>query len=159
VASEARFKEISEAFSVLSDPSQRASTTRCGRWASGARFTAGGGQGGFEDVFGGMFGRQGGGRQSYSQSGFEDLLGGMFGGGGGFGTASGGYRGYGGPTGRRRHGQPHPRLPHRRIGGDTVTLQLQNGHETKVKIRPASRTARRSDSRARVSRAPMEGSR
>ena len=134
-ASEARFKEISEAFSVLSDPEQRAEYDQVRAMGSGARFTAGGGQGGFEDVFGGMFGGRSGGRQSYSQSGFEDLLGGMFGGqGGGFGTASGGYRGYGGPS-KGGDVTANTVLDFRTaIRGDTVTLQLQNGHETKVKI-------------------------
>jgi molecular chaperone DnaJ len=134
VASEGRFKEISEAFSVLSDPEQRVEYDQVRAMGSGARFTAGGGQGGFEDVFGGMFGGRGGGRQSYSQSGFEDLLGGMFGGGGGFGTASGGYRGYGGPS---MGGDVTANLTldfRTAIRGDTVTLQLQGGHETKVKI-------------------------
>ena len=136
-ASEARFKEISEAFSVLSDSAQRAEYDQVRAMGSGARFTAGGGgQGGFEDVFGGMFGGGGrGGRQSYSQSGFEDLLGGMFGGGqGGFGTSSGGFRGYGGPS---KGGDVTANLTldfRTAIQGDTVTLQLQGGHETKVKI-------------------------
>jgi molecular chaperone DnaJ len=133
-AAEARFKEISEAFSVLSDPAQRAEYDQIRAMGSGARFTAGGGQGGFEDVFGGMFGRQGGGRQSYSQGGFEDLLGGMFGGNAGFGTSSGGYRGFGGPS-RGGDVTANTTLDFRTaIRGDTVTLQLQNGHETKVKI-------------------------
>ena len=135
VASEARFKEISEAFSVLSDPEQRAEYDQVRAMGSGARFTAGGGgQGGFEDVFGGMFGPRGGGRQSYSQSGFEDLLGGMFGGGGGFGTPTGGYRGYGGPL-KGGDITANTTLDFRTaIRGDTVSLQLQNGRETKVKI-------------------------
>ena len=56
---EAKFKEISEAHSVLSDPEQRKEYDQIRAMGSGARFTAGGrpGQpGGFEDVFGGMFG-------------------------------------------------------------------------------------------------------
>src|SRR3712207_6628412 len=93
-AAEARFKEISEAHSVLSDPEQRAEYDQIRAMGSGARFSApsgaGGGPGGFEDVFGSMFGGGRGGRTSYSQGGFEDLLGGMFGGGGGFGQSSGG---------------------------------------------------------------------
>ena len=62
-ASEARFKEISEANSVLSDPEQRKEYDAIRAMGSGARFTApggAGGAGGFEDVFGTMFGGQGG---------------------------------------------------------------------------------------------------
>jgi len=92
---EARFKEISEAYSVLSDTEQRKEYDQIRAMGSGARFTAGGGGqgGGFEDVFGGMFGQGGGGARgasySYQQApgGFDDILGGMFGrGGGGFGA-------------------------------------------------------------------------
>lgn len=102
---EARFKEISEAYSVLSDEEQRREYDQIRSLGSGARFTSGGpGQGsGFEDVFGGMFGQgvPGGARGTRSGArggGFEDLLGGLFPGGGGFGQTSGGFRGFGGPT-------------------------------------------------------------
>ena len=59
---EAKFKEISEAFSVLSDAEQRKEYDAVRAMGGGARFTAGGqGQGGgFEDVFSNLFG--GGGR-------------------------------------------------------------------------------------------------
>jgi molecular chaperone DnaJ len=62
---EARFKEISEAFSVLSDPEQRKEYDAVRAMGSGARFTAGGGgaNGGFEDVFSSFFG--GGGRGGF----------------------------------------------------------------------------------------------
>src|ERR1700709_2343137 len=61
-AAEAKFKEISEANSVLADAEQRKEYDQIRAMGSGARFTASGqGQNaGFEDVFGGMFG--GGGR-------------------------------------------------------------------------------------------------
>jgi molecular chaperone DnaJ len=76
---EAKFKEISEAFSVLSDSEQRKEYDAVRAMGGGARFTAGGpGQaGGFEDVFSNLFG--GGGR------GFP----GGFGGGFDFGPAAG----------------------------------------------------------------------
>lgn len=82
-AAEAKFKEISEAYSVLSDAEQRAEYDQVrAMGAGGARFTSGshGGQG-FEDVFGGMFGG-GGGRSAGFGGGqnFEDIFG-MFGGG------------------------------------------------------------------------------
>ncbi|TXK18990.1 DnaJ C-terminal domain-containing protein [Homoserinibacter sp. GY 40078] len=133
-AAEARFKEISEAYSVLSDPSERAEYDQVRAMGSGARFTSGG-AGGFEDVFGGMFGAGGGPRTrtSYSAGGFEDLLGGMFGS-GGFGNPTGGYRGYGGPV---RGGDITATTTldfATAIQGDTVTLQLPGGRSTKVKI-------------------------
>lgn len=88
-AAEAKFKEISEAHSVLSDPKQRKEYDAVRAMAGGRPRFAPGGSGGFEDVFGG-FG--GGPRVQYSQGDFEDLLGGMFGGQGGFGGFSGGRR-------------------------------------------------------------------
>ena len=130
---EARFKEISEAYSVLSDKELRAEYDQVRAMGSGARFTSGGGpNGGFEDVFGGLF-NQGarGGRQS---AGFEDLLGGMFGGRGGFGSSSGGYQGFGGPT-RGADITANTTLDFlTAIRGETVSLQMQSGRETKVKI-------------------------
>jgi molecular chaperone DnaJ len=90
---EAEFKQIGEAYAVLSDPEQRSQYDQLRQMAGGARFTSGG-RGGFEDVFGGMFGGgapgaggAGGTRVRYSTGGggaggFEDLLGGLFGGGG-----------------------------------------------------------------------------
>src|SRR5688572_13175771 len=53
---EARFKEISEAYSVLSDAGMRAEYDQMRAMGSGARFTAGGGAQGFDDIFRG-FGR------------------------------------------------------------------------------------------------------
>ncbi len=131
---EARFKEISEAYSVLSDKELRTEYDQVRAMGGGARFTSGGGaNAGFEDVFGGLF-NQGarGGRQS---AGFEDLLGGMFGGrGGGFGTASGGYQGFGGPS-RGADITANTTLDFlTAIRGETVSLQMQSGRETKVKI-------------------------
>jgi len=131
---EARFKEISEAYSVLSDKELRTEYDQVRAMGGGARFTSGGGaNAGFEDVFGGLF-NQGarGGRQS---AGFEDLLGGMFGGrGGGFGSATGGYQGFGGPT-RGADITANTTLDFlTAIRGETVSLQMQSGRETKVKI-------------------------
>lgn len=100
-AAERRFKEIGEAYSVLSDAEQRQQYDAIRSMArGGARFTAGGGgpaagQGaGFEDLFGNLFGAGGGpapgGRVRYGPGGpaagpespmFEDMLNGLFTGG------------------------------------------------------------------------------
>ncbi|WP_144761989.1 DnaJ C-terminal domain-containing protein [Curtobacterium sp. 9128] len=138
-AAENRFKEISEAYSVLSDKDQRAEYDQVRAMGSGARFTAGGGgQGGFEDVFGGMFGQQGGGqRVRFGQGGgggFEDILGGMFGGGTGFGQSSGGYRGFGGPTKGRDVTATTTLDFVTAIAGDTIKLAQGNGRPVNVRI-------------------------
>jgi molecular chaperone DnaJ len=91
-ASEKKFKDISEAYSVLSDPDERQQYDAIRAMGGGARFAPGGAGGaaggaGFEDLFGGLFtgnaGRHSGG---FSTAGgmppeFADLFGGGFGGG------------------------------------------------------------------------------
>ncbi|TLM83313.1 J domain-containing protein [Pseudarthrobacter sp. NamE2] len=88
-ASEKKFKDISEAYSVLSDPDERQQYDAIRAMGSGARFapgSAGAGNGGFEDLFGGLFtgntGRHAGGFNP-SAGGippeFADLFGGGFG--------------------------------------------------------------------------------
>ncbi|MBG6055075.1 molecular chaperone DnaJ [Salinibacterium sp. CAN_S4] len=138
---EAKFKEISEAHSVLSDPELRQEYDQIRAMGSGARFTAGGQQGGgFEDVFGGMFGQQQRGGQQYGgQAGasFEDLLGGMFGGGGGragFGSTSGGFRGAGGPTKGRDLSASTTLDFITAIRGETIKLQPSGAKAINVKI-------------------------
>ena len=92
---EERFKEIGEAYAVLSDPDERHQYDQLRAMTTGgARFTAGpgGAGGGFEDVFSGMFGNGGnmrfntGGRGGAGGAGptpdLQDLLGGLFGGAG-----------------------------------------------------------------------------
>jgi molecular chaperone DnaJ len=140
-AAEAKFKEISEAYSVLSDPEQRTEYDQIRAMGSGARFTApgSGAQGGFDDVFGGMFGQQGAGGRNYTfqQGGaggnFDDVFGGLFGN-GRFGSSSGGYRGYGGPT-RGRDVTAHTTIDFlTATKGETITLQASDGKPIKVKI-------------------------
>ena len=140
---EARFKEISEAYSVLSDTEQRAEYDQIRAMGSGARFTAGGNAqgGGFEDVFGGMFGGGGGRRTAGAQqANFDDIFS-MFGGQsgttfgqGGFGQSSGGYRGFGGPTPGRDVTATTTIDFVTATKGDTIRLQGADGKPLNVKI-------------------------
>jgi molecular chaperone DnaJ len=139
-AAEAKFKEISEAYSVLSDKEQRAEYDQIRAMGSGARFTAGGqGTGGFEDVFS-MFGQgRGGGTRFQNAGDFDDIFS-MFGqqgggfGSGRFGEATGGYRGYGGPQ-RGADVTAHTTLDFvTAVRGETITLAGEDGRPFKVKI-------------------------
>ena len=134
---EAKFKEISEAYSVLSDAEQRKEYDAIRAMGGGARFTAGGQPGGFEDVFGGVFNQGGGGRYTFQQGGpgggFEDIFGGMFGGGGRFGQSSGGYRGFGGPQKGQDVAAGVTLDFVTATKGDQITLQI-DGKPVKVKI-------------------------
>jgi len=135
---EATFKEVSEAYSVLSDPDQRKEYDQIRAMGSGARFTAGDQPGGFEDVFS-MFGQGRGARQQSPQD-FDDIFsmfnqqqGGGFGS-GRFGQPSGGFRGYGGP---QRGADVTARTTIDFVTatkGETITLQGEDGKPFKVKI-------------------------
>lgn len=133
---EAKFKEISEAYSVLSDAEQRKEYDEIRAMGSGARFTASGsGAGGFEDVFS-RFGQQGRGQTAD----FEDIFamfnqgqGGSFGS-GRFGQTSGGFRGFGGPQ-RGADVTARTTLDFTTaVQGETITLQGEDGKPFKVKI-------------------------
>lgn len=130
-AAEAKFKEISEAFSVLSDKEQRSEYDQIrAMGAGGARFTAGGAGGpGFEDIFGGMFGGAGGGGQRFTfqqgaPGGYDDIFGGMFG---------GGPRAPRGPRPGRDVTASVTLDLETAVHGDTVTLQSSNG-QVKIKV-------------------------
>ena len=133
---EAKFKEISEAYSVLSDAEQRKEYDEIRAMGSGARFTASGaGAGGFEDVFS-RFGQQGRGQTAD----FEDIFamfnqgqGASFGN-GRFGQPSGGYRGFGGPQ-RGADVTARTTLDFvTAVQGETISLQGEDGKPFKVKI-------------------------
>lgn len=141
-AAEAKFKEVSEAYAVLSDTAQREEYDQIRAMGSGARFTAGGqSSGGFEDVFSAF--NRGGGNVRYQSSGgddyddifsmFEQAQGGRFGS-GRFGQPSGGFRGYGGPT---KGADVTARTTIDFLTatkGETITLQGEDGKPFKVKI-------------------------
>ncbi|MFS2242471.1 DnaJ C-terminal domain-containing protein [Microbacterium sp. OR16] len=135
-AAEAKFKEISEAYSVLSDAEQRREYDEIRAMGSGARFTApgAGGAGGFEDVFS-RFGQ--GGRAS--QADFDDIFS-MFSQGGGsfgsgrFGQPTGGYRGFGGPQKGADLTATTTLDFATAVQGDTITLQAGDGKPFKVKV-------------------------
>lgn len=154
-ASEKRFKEIGEAYAVLSDTEDRKQYDAIRSMSGGgARFTAGGpgggpgGGAGFEDVFSSMFGgaggagpRGGGGRVRYSGGGggaqpdLEDILGGMFGGAGGQGSA--GFSGFRAPQGPQRGSDVNATttIPFRdAVDGSTVTLSTADGERITTRI-------------------------
>ena len=142
-SAEKRFKEIGEAYAVLSSPEDRKQYDAIRSMShGGARFTSGGpggGGAGFDDVFSNLFGGGGGGgrggnvrfntgRGDAGQPNLEDLLGGMFGQGGG---------GYGAPAGPRRGADVQARttLSFRdAVEGSTVTLSTANGSRITVRI-------------------------
>jgi molecular chaperone DnaJ len=146
-AAEKRFKEIGEAYAVLSTPEDRKQYDAIRSMShGGARFTSGGpggGGAGFEDVFSNLFGggeggRGGnvrfstGGRGGGGQPNLEDLLGGMFG-----PEGQQGYGGFGSTAGPRRGQDLEARttLSFRdAVEGSTVTLSTADGSRITARI-------------------------
>ncbi|WP_203581427.1 DnaJ C-terminal domain-containing protein [Microbacterium hibisci] len=163
-AAEAKFKEVSEAYSVLSDAEQRKEYDQIRAMGSGARFTAGGqgGAGGFEDVFS-MF-NQGRGARYQNAEDFDDIFamfnqqqGGTGFGSGRFGQPSGGFRGYGGPT---RGADVTARTTIDFVTatkGETITLQGEDGNPFKVKIPAGVADGQKIRLRGRGRRSPDGG--
>jgi len=156
-AAEKRFKEIGEAYAVLSNPEERKQYDAIRSMShGGARFTSGGPGGsgaGFEDVFSNLFGGGGAGgggggggnvrfntgRGGAGQPNIEDLLGGMFGQQGGYSGGPGqqGYGGFGAPAGPRRGADVEARttLSFRdAVEGSTVTLSTADGSRITARI-------------------------
>jgi molecular chaperone DnaJ len=114
---EARFKEISEAYSVLSDKNQRAEYDQMRAMGPGARGGFGSGQGGgFNGGFPGGFPAGGG---------FEDVFANLFGGGGG--------RGFGPQRGSDLTMKQTLDFIDG-VKGTTIKVALGNGEPTTVKI-------------------------
>ena len=169
-AAEQRFKDIGEAYAVLSDPEQRKQYDAIRAMGGGARFQAGGGPGGasgFEDVFAQMFGGGGGAQNVRFSTGgsggidLEDLLG-AFGGGGGFQQ---GGQGFPGGFGGTRGGMPRGQDVQARTTidfaaaahGDTVTLSSPDGGRITTRIPAGVKDGQKIRLRGKGMPSPVQG--
>lgn len=134
---EQRFKEISEAYSVLSNEEERKEYDAIRTMTrGGARFTAGGASSGFsDDVFSGFFSRQSGRQPGGGNIGLDDLLSGLFTG-SGAGAGFGGAGGFGGTSNMRGQDvEASTSISFRQaVDGETVTLQRGDGSTVTTRI-------------------------
>lgn len=141
-AAEKKFKEISEAYDVLSDKKQREEYDQIRRYgAAGAGGFGGGGYTGYPgaDAFGGFRGG------TSANINIDDLLGGLFGGSAGGSRRSAGFTsadfgGMGSSFGGAQHAAPEESTTSTRISlaqaytGATVTVFLPDGSHTEARI-------------------------
>ncbi|MGI8664687.1 MAG: DnaJ C-terminal domain-containing protein [Jatrophihabitans sp.] len=131
-AAEQRFKEVSEAYSVLSDAGQRKEYDAVRAMSrGGARFTAGSGPSGgsSDDVFSGFFSRQSGRGTGAGGANvnMDDLLAGLF--------SNGGTGGFGGVPRTGGDIEATTSLTFRQaVEGDTVTLRRADGSTVTTRV-------------------------
>lgn len=140
-ASEKTFKDVSEAYSVLSDAEQRQQYDAIRAMGGGARFSAGGsggsagGNAGFEDIFGNLFGQGTGTRQrtGFSNSDLPPEFADLFGGGGMSGGFPGGFQSTRPQKGADRTASTSISFGGS-INGTTIGLREPSGEQIDVRI-------------------------
>ncbi|AUZ88157.1 DnaJ C-terminal domain-containing protein [Arthrobacter sp. TmT3-37] len=140
-ASEKTFKDVSEAYSVLSDAEQRQQYDAIRAMGGGARFSAGGsggsagGNAGFEDIFGNLFGQGTGTRQrtGFSNSDLPPEFADLFGGGGMGGGFPGGFQSTRPQKGADRTASTSISFGGS-INGTTIGLREPSGEQIDVRI-------------------------